>query len=211
MIHLPFSRQPGSRPVLKGPVLKGKATAFAVYACGAGLTYLAQLVVARTIGMTAYGVYAYVFSIVTLLAYLAALGFDVSLLRFLPAYQSQEQWGLMRGVVLYAERNALRAGGLIAVLGLVVVMAFGQYGAARNDFDVRGRLWPCAGVCPVVDTLCQGPRVRWRRVRPDPRPGCAGRVCADRDPACRPFAGRCVSVHLPRWPLPWWAASPGSP
>ena len=113
-------RQPRS-----GALLKGKTTAFAVYVCGAGLAYLSQLVLARVIGMAAYGIYAYVISIVTLLAYLAALGFDVSLLRFLPTYKSHEQWGLMRGVVHYAEQNALRAGGLIATLGFLVVMASG--------------------------------------------------------------------------------------
>lgn len=120
-----------ARQLRPGPLLKGKATAFTVYVCGAGLTYLSQLVLARVIGMAAYGAYAYVFSIVTLLAYLAALGFDVSLLRFLPAYQSQEQSGLMRGVVLYAERNAVRTGGAIAAIGLVAVMAAG-YAAQRG-------------------------------------------------------------------------------
>lgn len=69
MIRGSLTRQPRS-----APLLKGKTTAFAVYVCGAGLTYLSQLVLARVVGMTAYGIYAYVFGIVTLLAYLAALG-----------------------------------------------------------------------------------------------------------------------------------------
>ncbi|WP_428493618.1 lipopolysaccharide biosynthesis protein [Rhodopila sp.] len=119
--------QPSSaQPAGSGPLLKGKATAFAVYVCGAGLTYLSQLVLARVIGMAAYGTYAYVLGIVTLLAYLAALGFDVSLLRFLPAYQSQQQWRLMRGVVVYAERSAAWAGGLIAAVGIAAIVAFGH-------------------------------------------------------------------------------------
>ena len=84
-----MTQQSSARQPRSGPLLRGKTTAFAVYVCGAGLTYLSQLVLARVIGMAAYGIYAYVFGIVTLLAYLAALGFDVSLLRFLPAYQSK--------------------------------------------------------------------------------------------------------------------------
>jgi O-antigen/teichoic acid export membrane protein len=121
MIRRSSARQTGS-----GPLLKGKATAFAVYVCGAGLTYLAQLMLARVIGMAAYGTYAYVLGIVTLLAYLAALGFDVSLLRFLPAYKSQQQWGLMRDIVVYSERNATCAGVVIAVLGLAAIVASGH-------------------------------------------------------------------------------------
>jgi O-antigen/teichoic acid export membrane protein len=138
-------------------MLKGKTTAFAVYACGAGLTYLSQLVLARVIGMAAYGVYAYVLGIVTLLAYLAALGFDVSLLRFLPAYQSQQQWNLMRGVVIYAERHALRAGAAIAALGLGALMASGY--AARH-----GMSWTFVagfGLVPVYALLW----IRCARVR----------------------------------------------
>jgi O-antigen/teichoic acid export membrane protein len=129
MIQRSSVRQPGS-----GPLLKGTPTALAVYVCGAGLTYLSQLMLARVIGMAAYGIYAYVLGIVTLLAYLAALGFDVSLLRFLPTYQSQKQWDLMRGVILYAERNAVQAGGVVAVLGLAIVVVSGH--AARHGMTL---------------------------------------------------------------------------
>ena len=121
-------RRTASRQTGPGPLLKGKATAFAVYVCGAGLTYLAQLVLARVIGMAAYGTYAYALGIVTLLAYLAALGFDVSLLRFLPAYKSQQQWGLIRALVVYSERRAACAGILIAALGLAAIAASGDAG-----------------------------------------------------------------------------------
>jgi O-antigen/teichoic acid export membrane protein len=138
MIRRSSARQTGS-----GPLLKGKATAFAVFVCGAGLTYLAQLVLARVIGMAAYGTYAYVLGIVTLLAYLAALGFDVSLLRFLPAYKSQQQWGLMRDIVVYSERNATCAGVVIAVLGLAAIVASGH--ASRH-----GTILTFAADCGLV-------------------------------------------------------------
>jgi O-antigen/teichoic acid export membrane protein len=152
MIRRSSARQTGS-----GPLLKGKGTAFAVYVCGAGLTFLAQLVLARVIGMAAYGAYAYVLGIVTLLAYLAALGFDVSLLRFLPAYKSRQQWGMMRGLVVYSERSAACAGGLIAVLGFAAIVASGH--AAR-----RGMILTFAagfGLVPVYALLW----IRCARVR----------------------------------------------
>jgi O-antigen/teichoic acid export membrane protein len=103
---------------------RGSVTAFLIYIVGTGLTYLAQLVLARTMGADSYGIYAYVFAWMTVFAYLAALGFDVSLLRLIPAYQSQRAWALVSGVIQYAERRVLLVGlGLFVVGSTVVLMA----------------------------------------------------------------------------------------
>ena len=102
-------------------LIRGSAAAFAIHAFGVGLTYLSQLALARLIGTASYGVYAYVLGLVTLLAYLAALGFDVSLLRFVSAYRSQQAWGLVRGVVRYAEQRSIVVGMAIAVAGALIV------------------------------------------------------------------------------------------
>jgi O-antigen/teichoic acid export membrane protein len=84
--------------------------AFGTYVTGAVLTYIAQLLIARLVGAESYGVYAYVFAWMTILAYVAALGFDVSLLRLIPAYRATRQWGLLRGVIQYADRRTMAAG-----------------------------------------------------------------------------------------------------
>src|ERR1700757_2693839 len=85
------------------PLAWSSVVAFATYGVGVAVTYLSQLVIARTIGVESYGIYSYVVAWVTLLAYLAALGFDVSLLRLVPAYRTQGMWELTRGVIQYAE------------------------------------------------------------------------------------------------------------
>src|SRR5690349_4524330 len=71
------------------PLARASIAAFAVFTVGALLSYLAQLVTARLIGPDSYGIYAYVLAWVTLLAYFSTLGFHVSLLRFVPAYQTK--------------------------------------------------------------------------------------------------------------------------
>ncbi|TIQ09034.1 MAG: exopolysaccharide biosynthesis protein, partial [Mesorhizobium sp.] len=67
------------------------ATIFAllIYIGGAGLTSLAQLLIARIVGSTSYGIYSYVLAWASVLAYLATLGFNVSLLRFVSAYSAK--------------------------------------------------------------------------------------------------------------------------
>jgi len=107
-------------------VARGGFTALAIFITSAGLTYLSQIVVARIIGATSYGYYAYVLAWMTLLAYVAALGFDVALLRFVAAYRSRQDWDLLRGVVGYAQRRVLAAGLSIAAFGISMVLIWGH-------------------------------------------------------------------------------------
>lgn len=108
-----------------GNLARGSVAGFGVYAAGAGLTYAAQLVLARLAGPQAYGDYAFVFACMTMLAYLAAFGFDVSLLRFVPIYREQRAWGHLRGVIRYADRCALALGTALGLAGAAVVVAAG--------------------------------------------------------------------------------------
>src|SRR3954470_20963698 len=103
------------------PLGRASIAALAVYVVGAGLSCVAQLVTARIIGPDSYGVYAYVLAWVTLLAYLSTLGFHVSLLRFIPIYESKEEWPLVRGVIRYSERRAAGTGISIMLIAIGVM------------------------------------------------------------------------------------------
>jgi O-antigen/teichoic acid export membrane protein len=98
----------GSAPVNR--VARGGVTAFFVYSVGIGLTYFSQLVIARVVDVDTYGTYAYVFAWMVVLSYFSALGFDVGLLRFVPAYKAERAWPLLRGVIQYAQRRAALVG-----------------------------------------------------------------------------------------------------
>jgi O-antigen/teichoic acid export membrane protein len=105
------------------PLARASIAAFAVFVVGALLTYLAQLVTARVIGPDSYGIYAYVLAWVTLLGYFSTLGFHVSLLRFVPAYQTKEQWPLVRGVIRYSLRGAAGTAIGIVLIGVCAIIA----------------------------------------------------------------------------------------
>lgn len=105
---------------------RASVVAFGTYASGAGVTYLAQLAVAHAIGAEGYGNYAFAIAWMTILAYLAALGFEVSVMRFVAAYRAQGQWGLLRGVIQYADRRAGLTGLAIVGIGLISLVWFGQ-------------------------------------------------------------------------------------
>jgi O-antigen/teichoic acid export membrane protein len=140
-------RRIAARVPIGGRLLQGSALAFGIHVVGAGLSYLSQLALARVIGAEGFGLYASVLGVLTLLAYLAALGFDVSLLRFVPAYRAAGAWGLVRGVQAYAERRAATAGLCIAAVGALgarFVVGGATYGTFLAGFGlvpVYALLW----------------------------------------------------------------------
>lgn len=106
-----------------------RASVFAllIYIGGAGLTSLAQLAIARLIGPRNYGIYSYVLAWTSVLAYLATLGFNVSLLRFVPAYRANDRLDLVRGVIKFALQRSLFAATLFALIGAAVVLFFSDH------------------------------------------------------------------------------------
>ncbi|WP_322417989.1 oligosaccharide flippase family protein [Mesorhizobium huakuii] len=101
--------------------------ALLIYIGGAGLTSLAQLAIARLIGPRNYGIYSYVLAWTSVLAYLATLGFNVSLLRFVPAYRANGRLDLARGVIRFALQRSLVAATLFGVIGATSVLLFSDH------------------------------------------------------------------------------------
>jgi O-antigen/teichoic acid export membrane protein len=130
----------GNAPVSR--LARGGVTAFFVYGVGFGLTYCSQLIIARVVGVDTYGVYAYVFAWMVVLAYFSALGFDVGLLRFVAAYEAERAWPLLRGVIQYAQRRALLVGISVILLGVWVVKAWVLSPELRSTFFAGFALVP---------------------------------------------------------------------
>src|SRR3972149_5495571 len=70
-------------------VLKSAAQVFAIRLLGAGLAYASMVLLARWLGSHNFGIYAYVFVIVTLLGLVFSFGFNSSGLRFVSSYRAQ--------------------------------------------------------------------------------------------------------------------------
>ncbi|MDH3741625.1 MAG: oligosaccharide flippase family protein [Hyphomicrobiales bacterium] len=100
----------------------GSAIALLIYATGIGLAFCSQLLIARILGPASFGIYTYVFAWMSVLAYCANLGFKVSMLRFVSRYEAQKAWGLLRGIIRYAERRIGLACILIVLIGALGVL-----------------------------------------------------------------------------------------
>jgi O-antigen/teichoic acid export membrane protein len=113
-------KMPGNAPVTH--VARGSVTAFTIYIAGVSLTYYAQLLIARIVGVDIYGMYAYVFAWMVVLAYFSVLGFDVALLRFVPAYEAEQAWALLRGVVQYSQRRVASVSAVVVLVGISITL-----------------------------------------------------------------------------------------
>lgn len=77
---------------------KGTSWTLLISVAGAGLSMLAHLFIARIIGQAEYGVYALMLSWIGVLAVVAQMGQNASVVRFLPTYIARRQWGHARGL-----------------------------------------------------------------------------------------------------------------
>lgn len=95
--------------------------ALGVQVAAVGTTYFSNLLAARLAGAAEYGDYAYASATVVILGYLAALGYDSALMRWLPSYLEQQAWSPLAGAVRFVERRVKIVGGAVTTLGLALV------------------------------------------------------------------------------------------
>jgi len=78
------------------PVLAA-AKVLVIRVAGAGLAYATQVLLARLLGQTEYGVFALVWVWILVLGHLAPLGFAQAVCRFVPHYHARDEQDLLRG------------------------------------------------------------------------------------------------------------------
>ncbi len=101
---------------LRAQLVRGGFGSLALKLASAGLAFALTIVLARALGPTGYGVYAYVFALVSIIAIPAELGLPTLVVRETAGAHADEQWGLMRGVWRW---SAAAVGALAGTVALV--------------------------------------------------------------------------------------------
>ena len=104
-------------------LLRGGAASLLLKAGNAAFTLGVAAALARALGPEGYGIYAFVFSILTILSIPAQGGIPKLIVREVAKYQVREEWGLMRGVLRRANQTVF-ALSLLLVAGSIVVVSF---------------------------------------------------------------------------------------
>lgn len=99
-------------------VIKGAASVMTIRIVGAGIAYSLQVLLAQWLGASEYGIFAYAWVWMTILGYLAPLGMNASVVRFIPDYLSRQRWWRVKGVVYRSRRIVLFSALGFAVIGV---------------------------------------------------------------------------------------------
>ncbi|MFK5949805.1 MAG: oligosaccharide flippase family protein [Methylococcales bacterium] len=100
---------------------RGAGGAFSISIIAAVIVFISNILIARFIGVTQYGIYIYALTWINLLALLCQLGMRTSLLRFVSAYRVNGEWGLLRGVLQTSAKYSLLASIIIGATTAVVI------------------------------------------------------------------------------------------
>ncbi|MEM9164320.1 MAG: flippase [Cyanobacteria bacterium P01_F01_bin.4] len=87
------------QPSLLTTLVRGAGAALTIQIVSAGVVYTSQVLLARWMGTTEYGIYDYATAVGISLAFLAGFGLPTVVLRFVSAYTAQQDWGHLRGII----------------------------------------------------------------------------------------------------------------
>src|SRR5829696_7128649 len=121
-------------------VARGAGVAFVLQGAGAGLVFGMQVLLGRWLGARGYGSYSFTVAWAGLLSVAIGLGLPATVLRFVPAFISHEDWPRLRGILRFSLSLTVAVGfGLSALATGVVVLLRG--GGADVGWAVILGLW----------------------------------------------------------------------
>lgn len=103
---------------------------------GIGLSFMAQAISARFMGSDHYGLFVYALAFTPVLSWIAQLGLVQTAIRYVAIYNSQRDFGAIRGFMSFATRGTLGA-------CLIIALAAGMTGWILKDDvdDLRRRVF----------------------------------------------------------------------
>jgi len=104
--------------------LTGAASVFIIQIAGVGSAYVLQVLLARWMGAEPFGDYIYAYNWARLLAAFGGVGLTLSVLKFLPDYIAEKDWGRLRGLINAFSTIVFGASSLLAAGALLLFIAF---------------------------------------------------------------------------------------
>jgi len=106
------------RPDYLKILLRGTRGTFIIRATSLGILFLTQILLARIMGASEFGVYSFVIAWIVILARLTTGGLDTAATRFISHYRSDEDWLSISHFRRYSEK-------IIILLSVLTIPAFG--------------------------------------------------------------------------------------
>jgi len=119
------------------------------YAAGAAASFGAQVILARALDATRYGVYSYLLGWVNVAVLVGKLEFDTAAIRFVAAYAGQREDGLLRGFLQCGWRMVSRTATGVALGAGVLAWLFLRHVHA----GIEGGSWMACLLVPLTASL----------------------------------------------------------
>jgi O-antigen/teichoic acid export membrane protein len=112
---------------LRDSLMRAAVGTFGLKVIALGLSFVVSLVLARSLGVVGYGIYSYAMALDSLLSVLATFGLDRLLTRNVAAYRAQSAWGLMSGLLRWANQTALMVASGLALLVAALIWTLAEH------------------------------------------------------------------------------------
>lgn len=138
--------------------LRGAGSTFALRITGQGATFLLMVVLARSMGVAAYGEFLYAFAWLNTLVVVPRAGFDSALVRYVAEYRATEAWGLLRGVLRHSERFVLACSVIVAAAACAATLALRHRlpGSLLTTFMIAWLTLPILAVTALQQASLRG-------------------------------------------------------
>lgn len=100
---------------------RGAIVSLVIQVAGAGISFAGQVVLSRSLGKEAFGVYLVALAAMNAAQVLGRLELDAAATRFIGAYVATQRWELARGFVQWSRRTMTRASLAVVALGALIV------------------------------------------------------------------------------------------
>lgn len=100
--------------------------AFAIRIASAVIALGSQVLMARWMGEHEYGVFVVVWTAAVVVGGLSCLGFQMSVVRFIPEYLERKEFGILRGIIVGARAYGFASATVIALLGALGIWLLGD-------------------------------------------------------------------------------------
>ncbi len=130
-------------------MIRGAGWSIGGTASGAVASFVVQVILARALEATRYGVYSYLLAWVNVAVLVGKLEFDTAAIRFIATYDGQRQDGLLRGFWQYGWRVVTRT-----AIG-VALLAGGAAWLFRHHLHpgIQGGIWAASALVPLSALL----------------------------------------------------------
>lgn len=108
---------------------------------GVAAEFLLQVLLARLLGVTEYGIFIYIFTWVSVLAMISVVGMDTATIKFVSTYNANKDWNLLKGFIGRTLQIISLSGFCVAGLLLIILLL-----TARSESGEFWKLYLSAGI-----------------------------------------------------------------